>query len=230
MKSGGFTALLLATLWSLSPVPAVSAQDSQWHFNVLLDGKPIGQHSFRLTNETYRQSLASEADFLVKFLFINAYYYEHKSTEYWDGDCLQQIESHTLDNSKRYRVSGKRQADGFRVSSSDKDFLLPECIMTFAYWNPKILTEKRLLNSQTGEYMPVQVEFKGEENLTGGKQAILANRFDLRADRLRISLWYEAESRQWLALESVTKDNHILRYELIEGGIKGAAGGAGHDL
>ena len=51
-------------------------------------------------------ALKSEAQFNVKFLFINAYSYSHKSDETWQGDCLQTITSSTDDNGEQYNVSG----------------------------------------------------------------------------------------------------------------------------
>jgi len=44
---------------------------------------------------------------------------------------------------------------------------LPACVMTFAYWNPDLLGQSRLLNVQTGEYMDVQVRVLGEEEELG---------------------------------------------------------------
>ena len=36
--------------------------------------------------------------------------------------------------------------------------------MTFAYGNPKILEQKKLMNAQNGEYLDVDIQFLREEN------------------------------------------------------------------
>ena len=41
--------------------------------------------------------------------------------------------------------------------------LHPGCVMSFAYWDPRILQADRLLNSQTGEFTAVQITPRGRE-------------------------------------------------------------------
>jgi len=42
---------------------------------------------------------------------------------------------------------------------------LPDCIMTFAYWNPRFLDQPRLLNAQNGEYLDVTVHDLGTDTV-----------------------------------------------------------------
>ena len=59
-------------------------------------------------------------------------------------------------------VEGRRGAGGFQVSGSAGTASLPECVMSFAYWNPGFLEQPRLLNPQTGEYLEVEVRRGGK--------------------------------------------------------------------
>jgi hypothetical protein len=85
--------------------------------------------------------------------------------------------------------------------------------MTFAYWNPEFLDQPRLLNPQTGEYVDVDVEPAGDEMLEVRGQLVVARRFRLTANDVDLTLWY-SKNDEWLALESVAKGKHIIRYEL----------------
>jgi len=85
--------------------------------------------------------------------------------------------------------------------------------MTFAYWNPDFLDQPRLLNPQTGEYLDVLVEEVGVEMLEVRGQPVAATRFKLTANDVDLTIWYSPEF-EWLALESVAKGGHIIRYEL----------------
>ena len=49
--------------------------------------------------------------------------------------------------------------------------------MTFAYWNPDFLSQRQLLNQQTGEYVDVEVEQLGTESLEVRGEAVIATRF-----------------------------------------------------
>jgi hypothetical protein len=99
------------------------------------------------------------------------------------------------------------------VKTDESPVELPECVMTFAYWNPDFLEQPRLLNPQTGEYVSVQVEEVGEETLEIRGELVAATRFRLTAYDADITLWYSNDDK-WLRLESVAEGGRIIRYEL----------------
>ena len=39
----------------------------------------------------------------MRFLFIDAYHYEHSARELWRGDCLERLDARTDDNGERDR-------------------------------------------------------------------------------------------------------------------------------
>ena len=209
---------ILAALCTMSASATAPGPPREWRFNVSLDGTPIGYHRFALSERGSALELHSEARFNVKFLFFNAYRYVHDSQELWHGDCLYEIDARTDDNGSRQTVRGAMTAGRFLISRSGGDTDLAACVQTFAYWNPQILGATRLLNAQTGEYVPVHVDYVGSEFLTvrGTRQA--ADHYRLTGDTsvgedLRIDLWY-SPSREWLSLESTTADGRRLRYHL----------------
>jgi hypothetical protein len=84
--------------------------------------------------------------------------------------------------------------------------------MSFAYWDPRILGASRLLNSQTGEWMPVSVADRGTELLDLSGRSVRATRHRLSGPGLQIDLWYS--DGRWVALEAPTPGGRVLRYEL----------------
>jgi hypothetical protein len=157
--------------------------------------------------------VVSEADFRYRVLFIPAYRYEHSNAERWRDDCLVEIESQTNANGKRIAVSGEATGEGFRVQRGEKPVQLSGCVMSFAYWNPEFLEQSRLLNPQTGEYVDVSVEEVGPEFVEVRGERVPATRFRLTAYEVDLTLWYSRDD-EWLALESVAKGGHVIRYEL----------------
>jgi hypothetical protein len=75
-----------------------------------------------------------------------------------------------------------------------------------------VLGATRLLNSQTGELLPVRVDARGTERVTVAGRSVPATRHRLSAPELQIDLWY-ADGR-WVALEAPTPGGRVLRYEL----------------
>jgi hypothetical protein len=174
---------------------AAEGATREWNFHVSLDGRHIGEHRFVLRDGSDSRELTSQARFRVRVLFFDAYRYDHRAQETWRGDCLERLDASTDVNGKRTVVA---------VTPLD------ECVQTFAYWNPTILGARRLLNPQTGEYVPVQIRDMGSELLAGQP----ADRFRLTGGGrtpLEIDLWY-TPAREWLALESRTPEGRRLRY------------------
>ena len=182
-------------------------------FDVFLDGKKIGYHRFEIAGQQSNAAVRSEASFDVKFLFVTAFSYRHSATENWSGGCLEELEARTDSNGKKLNVVGERTGDVFVVDTGEQEAALPECVMTFAYWNPGFLQQPRLLNPQTGEYLDVEVQDLGRDVVRLDGRDIPARSVRLTARQMDITLWY-SENAEWLALESVAKGGRIIRYEL----------------
>lgn len=197
---------------------ALSAQNAAgetraWNFRVLLDGRDIGRHSFQLRPLGEERELRSEARFEVNVLFVNAYRYQHEATERWQGDCLRSLASRTDTNGERETVSAATRGERMLVEKTAGRDEHEGCVMSFAYWNPEILKARRLLNSQSGELVPVTVSREGEETIEVRGRQLVAQRHRITGPQLSIDLWYA--SGQWVALESPARGGRRLRYQLL---------------
>ena len=201
--------LITSTTVSLAEAPG----NRTLLFDVFLDGKKIGYHRFDIAGQESNAAVRSEASFDVKFLFVTAFSYRHNATENWSGGCLDEIEARTDSNGRQLSVVGERTGDSFVIDTGEQAAELPECVMTFAYWNPGFLEQPRLLNPQTGEYLEVEVEELGREVVRLDGRDVTARTVRLTARQMDITLWY-SENSEWLALESVAKGGRIIRYEL----------------
>ena len=202
---------LLATFLIFGMASQVWADE--WNFDVYLDGKKVGTHLFEVVDADDQRTVQSTANFNVKILFFSAYRYEHTNIESWADNCLLTFDANTKVNGKPTAVSGATGEDGFIVEKLGGQELLPDCVMSFAYWNPAFLKEERLLNPQTGEFLDVEVELMGTENLEVRGEQVAAERYKITAQGIDLMLWYSSND-EWLALESLAKKGHIIRYEL----------------
>lgn len=185
------TALLLTAAVIASPVMA-----EEWAFDVFLDKSKIGKHTFSLDQN---RQLTSRATFNVKVLFVNAYSYDHISKEQWKEDCLASIDANTTENKVVTNIKGAQKEAGFEVSDGKKTQTLSSCAMTFAYWNPKILAQSKLLNPQNAEYLDTQFEKLASETITVKGKPVEATHYKLKGslngkNKLNIELWYNAKN------------------------------------
>ena len=217
-----FAALALLMVLFISPparaddTPAASqaSDGGTWRFRVYLDDREIGYHDFGLAGTGDHRQMRSEARFEYRLLFVKLFDYEHENLETWSGDCLQSIRSRTDANGDMYAVEGRLTQNGFRILAGEEPGSLPDCVMTFAYWNPDFLEQSRLLNSQDGSFVDVQVSSpERDERMVGGEPQP-ALRYRLRAGEMQLDLWYSDE-QEWLALESEVEGGRTLRYERI---------------
>ena len=201
-----------------------AAMAEEWLFDVYLDKNKMGQHSFTLTEKDGVTKLTSRAKFNVKVLFVNAYSYDHTAKETWNKNCLSNIESKTTENKVYTTVNGKLDNGHFVVDVTGKpQQTLPECVSSFAYWNPKIIEQSELLNPQNGEYQKTHFDNLGNENIMVKGKATDTTHYRLLSApgskiKLNIELWYAQDStgkQQWVALKSVTPEGYVINYKLI---------------
>lgn len=201
---------ILVTVLALSISQITFAKD--WSFTAYLDGKEMGSHSFVLNEREGESEMTSTAKFKVKLLFINAYSYYHVAKERWRGDCLAGLEAKTEENRETTIVKAKSDADGLVVDGPKGKVNIGQCGMTFTYWNPKMLTQSKLLNPQTGEWLDVKIKQLANETIEVKGQSIDALHYKLEATKMNIELWY-TQDKDWVALKSTTPEGYVVTYK-----------------
>ena len=178
------------------------AYSSEWVFDVVLNNKVIGQHTLIYKDD----KTISDVNFQFEY-FLMDFIYQHKSIETWQGNCLKTILSNTDDDGDLYEVSGQTGTDQFLVTTNNRTTELPLCVMTFAYGNPKILYQKKLMNSQNGEYLDVDIQFLRQENHMVKGKDIITDLWQIEAkgaeEDFLVHLWYD-KNMNWVGLKSPT--------------------------
>lgn len=193
-------------------------QDSnieELNFQVFLDDSEIGFHRFRIEKTPDGQTIDIGANFKVTFFGIPFYRYTHTNRETWRDGCLETIASNTDDNGDQFIVEGSRNLSRFDINiGGDQQGVDNACIMTFAYWNKNFLKRQKLLNSQNGDWLPVDIDFIGTENISLGGNNVIAEKYRIRntEKEIDITVWYEDATDRWLSLESKVSGDRVLRY------------------
>ncbi len=194
---------------------AVHAAIDLMNFEVLLDEKPIGSHTFRIDRSDTGERVETEAAFDVKVLFVPVYSYRHSNTEVWRSGCLRQIRSQTDSNGDLFQVEGQERDRVFRVETGSETLAYAaDCVMSFAYWNQQMLSQRRLLNAQTGELVDVDIRPLGalRLSLAGSEVEVDGYRIMSPAGKLDIKVYYRRSDGRWLSLESELENGRVMRY------------------
>jgi len=207
---------LVASLAVMPAVPALAAAGDparKLNFDVFLDDRAIGYQRFVLASTGEGMRIETRAEFEVNLLRITAFEYDHRNTELWRDGCLQAIDARTDSNGKQYAVSGKARGAAFVIATNEGERRLGGCVASFAYWDSQLLTQRReLLNSQTGEYVPVRIDSLGRDRIRIGEREVPVERYSLKGKEIDITLAYEAGSGEWVALDSRLDGGRTLRY------------------
>jgi len=191
----------------------IAVHANEWNFSVFLDDKPIGEHRFSVAGPDNARKVVSEASFSVKLLGLTVYRYRHRAVENWRGDCLSELTATTDDDGKPSRVRAEAEGDSLAVVTDAGTQALKGCVMSFAYWNPAIQRQARLLNAQTGRSESVQVRGAGGGALEVRGRRVAAMRWRIEGPAQPIDVWYSAEG-EWLGLDSTVDGGRKLSYRL----------------
>ena len=183
-------------------------------FTAFLDGKPIGEHRFTVATEGATRRVTSDAEFTVKFLGFSAFHYRHHADEQWAGDCLAGLQSTTDDDGKPAHVRLLKTGDANEIATASGSRTVDGCVMSYAYWNPALRTQKRLLNPQTGQVDDVKVERVFTARIPVHGKDVVADDWRITGGEAPIDVWVD-EHGDWIGLDSVVAHGkHKLTYRL----------------
>ena len=181
-------------------------------FKAFLDDKPIGEHRFTVVTDGNERQVTSEADFAVKFIGITAYHYHHRAQEQWSGDCLAALTSTTDDDGKPASVKLAKNGDANEITTNAGKKTEPGCLMTYAYWNPAMREQKRLLNPQTGKVDAVTVSRVANGHVAVDGKDVAATDWRITGGESPVDVWI-SDQGDWVGLDSmVSNGKHKLTY------------------
>ena len=195
-----------------NPVSATPPGESS--FTVRLDGKPIGTHRFVFANAGDGSlALNSEAQFDITLLGVSLYRYRHRVSERWADGCLASIDAQTDDNGRLTEVQGRMLNGRFdlQVHYDGRLDLAPavaaNCLMSFAYWNPALAEQKRLLDPGSGRIEPVVMTLITTTPADFEPQAQPVRGLRIGGLAEAIDVWYAGN--RWVGLDTVVSGRRL---------------------
>jgi hypothetical protein len=169
-------------------------------FKIFWQGSDIGRHVQTIVpmggNGSF--TVTTSVDMLVKVAFITAYRYEHEGQEVWREGFLQSVASRTHDDGEDVEMSGTRTAEGFETQGKFGHVIAPHNVMTSnTLWSPKILDERRVLDSQNGDVMNVSTQFEGKDKVDVPEGVEEARKYRFVTPTMAGHIWYD-ETGDWV--------------------------------
>ena len=195
---------LLVTLAGLAAVAALGMAGPLWAalpkldqiaFQVFRDGAPLGHHKVSFRHEDQNLHVEIDLRLEVKLLFVTVFSYRHRNHEVWRDGRLVAIDTETDDDGEAFWLRGRATAAGLEIEGSSGRFLAPADVMPTSYWNPRTVEKSRLLDTQRGRLIQVEIAPAGVESVSLGGRPAEARRYAVTGD-LTLDLWYTAEG-EW---------------------------------
>ena len=189
-----------------------------WDFAVTLDGDAIGTHRFEVRQAGSAVTVRGEAAFAVKIFGLTVYRYRHEVASRWAEGCLAGMAARTDDDGEMTSVAVEGEAGGVRVArrrggGAETAEIVTGCLMDFAYWNPRMLDQTRLLNPQTGEVEAVRITLGREGEVMVRGVAVRARSWRIEGAHEPIEVWYSGQG-DWVGLDAMVKGRRTLSYRL----------------
>ncbi len=134
-------------------------------FRVKYKGKDVGFHHMEFFPDGDNLVVKTHFEIIVKLGFIKVADFRHDAVEYWKNGILVAFITDTKEQDKRLFARGVLGEEGLVVEGSKFSGTMDKALMPATFWNPESLTEKQLVNHQSGKKIDVETTFLGRQQL-----------------------------------------------------------------
>jgi hypothetical protein len=179
-------------------------------FNILRNGRPIGQYVVTFVTNGTGLHVTTEATMLMRIAGVTVLDYNHHCEEIWRGGQFMELHSRTRRDRVTQFVNATRIDYGINIDTQEGRNLVPAYVNPLSHWNPSVF-RGRMFNPQDGATVNVISTNVGRETtaLANGSK-VGATHWTLRGDA-EIDDWYD-DAGVWVALSGVLPDHSTIQY------------------
>lgn len=163
-------------------------------FDVYRDGKRFGSHVVTFDQRGDQLVVNSDIELKVKFGPITAFHYVHDVQEVWGEGELVSIDARTKRDGKWEEVDVDAVADGLRTTGPEFTGTHAAGLIPSTHWNVSQMLQSKMLSTETGALLPLQVEDRGLETVRTGSGEVEARHYRVSSD-IVASFWYDKDGR-----------------------------------
>lgn len=179
-------------------------------FDVLRNGKPIGEHVTTFTRSDAGLIVESTMKLTVRILTVPVYRFTYRSRDVWCNGRLAALEASVDDNGTVSRVRALREDGQLVVERDGVRQRVAEDLIPTNHWNPDVLGHDRVLNTLTGLVNEVRIAPCSRPSDLIAAAAPEARCHAYSGD-LVTNAWYD-EFGRWVGLEFNGEDGSEIVY------------------
>ena len=190
------------------PAPWVASDGAVIDVTVLRKGKPFGQHVLNFDRQADGAlKVTTDVDLEVKIGPFTAFRYQLDSVERWIDGQLVALNGKTNNDGRKRQVEAEAKGDQLVIDGSGFNGTVPATIIPSSHWNRLQVYQDRMLSTESGEILEIEVENLGDDTVMVGGTPVQATHYRLKSD-MTVDLWYDNQSR-WVKLVFETRGQTI---------------------
>lgn len=183
------------------------ALPNELDFSILRQGVEVGRHELRFSRGGNGFTVDIRIDYAADSA---AFRYQHRSREVWSEDRLVSLDASTNEGGRSYAVNGRAVPEGFLLVSANQ--MLDARVVPTSWWNPRLLSERQVLSTLSGQLVAISAASKGVETIEAWGRPIDATRYEVRGG-LQADIWYD-DRATWVKSRFAGRDGATVDYAL----------------
>lgn len=193
--------------------PSAQSAVETLQYAIMRKGEQIGTHRVELRRNGKETSVNVETNVEVKVLFVTAYRFQYNATERWVNGRLVALTAETDDNGKQHRLTAALKGASLEVEADGKAVQVDKNVMPSSLWNPELVRQSVMLDTQTGQVTPISVVDGGSEQVTVETGPAPAHRYTIKG-KFSQDVWYDSRGRLVYS-QFVGPDGSVISYKLM---------------
>jgi len=213
--------LALSLAMALMPSPAAAGTSTgRVEFELYRSGHVFGRQSVTVSERGGALVAEINAALHAGLGPVTLFSYTQQCRETWRGGALASLSCSTRKNGRNMNVSGAAANGVISISGISARTDFPLSTLPTSWWTRPPLSTREMINSETGERLPVRVSLVGRET-------IVTNGVRMSTDRIRVQgtvsvdLWYD-DAGHWVGCAFTAQGQHIT-YRLLSAPADGPA-------
>ena len=179
-------------------------------FDVFRAGDKVGFHRVAFKADGLRLTVRSSFQLKIDFLFLTAFRFHYQSTAEWRGGILDKLDARVDDDGDQSRILATRAESTMRINHAGGRFETAAPLFPTNHWNPRVLGERRVLNTLNGYVNEVRIVPRGRETVPTERGLVPATRYAYTGD-LDNEVWYDDVGR-WVKMRFKGRDGSTIDY------------------
>jgi hypothetical protein len=212
-KAGLALALLALPLCPAAADTPPAATKTHQAYDIIRQGSTIGTNTVDVERRGDTTQVKISTKILVKVMFIEAYRFDHDSTETWKTGQLVAFNSQTNDNGTKHSVTVTSSPDKLDINADGKHSDAPLSLRPASLWDRSFNTQTEFFDPQNGKRLAVKIKDVGDEKITVQGAPRQAHHYKISGD-LERDVWFDGDTL--VRLKLVGSDKSIIDSDLTQ--------------